>query len=73
MDIVNVGYCRVLMSPSFITIRSGAVLRKKRETLLETADVVSLHVPLNDAMRDMIDAKALIRAAQGDSDQYVSR
>lgn len=31
------------------------------ETLLETADVVSLHVPLNDATRDMIDAKALTR------------
>ena len=42
------------------------------ETLLETADVVSLHV-LNDATRDMIDAKALTHAAQGDSDQYVSR
>ena len=31
------------------------------ETLLETGDVVSLHVPLNDATRDMIDAKALTR------------
>jgi phosphoglycerate dehydrogenase-like enzyme len=31
------------------------------ETLLETADIVSLHVPLNDATRDMIDAQALAR------------
>jgi phosphoglycerate dehydrogenase-like enzyme len=31
------------------------------ETLLETADVVSLHVPLNDHTRGMIDAKALAR------------
>lgn len=30
-------------------------------TLLETADVVSLHVPLNDDTRKMIDAKALGR------------
>jgi phosphoglycerate dehydrogenase-like enzyme len=31
------------------------------ETLLETADVVSLHVPLNDHTRNMIDARALAR------------
>jgi phosphoglycerate dehydrogenase-like enzyme len=31
------------------------------ETLLATADVVSLHVPLNDATRGMIDAQALAR------------
>lgn len=31
------------------------------ETLLETADVVSLHVPLNHDTRDMIDARALAR------------
>jgi phosphoglycerate dehydrogenase-like enzyme len=31
------------------------------ETLLETSDVVSLHVPLNDSTRHMIDAKALGR------------
>jgi phosphoglycerate dehydrogenase-like enzyme len=31
------------------------------ETLLETADVVSLHVPLNDVTRGMIDAAALAR------------
>lgn len=31
------------------------------ETLLETADVVSLHVPLNDSTRGMIDAQALGR------------
>jgi phosphoglycerate dehydrogenase-like enzyme len=31
------------------------------DALLETADVVSLHVPLNDATRHMIDAKALAR------------
>jgi phosphoglycerate dehydrogenase-like enzyme len=31
------------------------------ETLLETADVVSLHVPLNDSTRGMIDAQALER------------
>ena len=31
------------------------------ETLLETSDVVSLHVPLNDSTRNMIDAKALDR------------
>lgn len=31
------------------------------ETLLETADVVSLHVPLNDVTRGMIDARALRR------------
>lgn len=31
------------------------------ETLLETADVVSLHVPLNDSTRGMIDAQALRR------------
>ena len=31
------------------------------ETLLETADVVSLHVPLNHDTRDMIDAEALAR------------
>lgn len=31
------------------------------ETLLETADVVSLHVPLNDTTRGMIDAQALRR------------
>jgi phosphoglycerate dehydrogenase-like enzyme len=31
------------------------------ETLLETADVVSLHVPLNHDTRGMIDAKALAR------------
>ncbi len=31
------------------------------ETLLETADVVSLHVPLNDHTRGMIDAQALSR------------
>jgi phosphoglycerate dehydrogenase-like enzyme len=31
------------------------------ETLLETADVVSLHVPLNEHTRGMIDAKALAR------------
>jgi phosphoglycerate dehydrogenase-like enzyme len=31
------------------------------ETLLETADVVSLHVPLNEHTRNMIDAKALAR------------
>ncbi len=30
-------------------------------TLLEAADVVSLHVPLNDGTRHMIDAKALAR------------
>ena len=50
------------MSPSFITIRSGAVREEEArlnvryvplETLLETADVVSLHVPLNDATRDL--------------------
>jgi phosphoglycerate dehydrogenase-like enzyme len=28
-------------------------------TLYETADVVSLHVPLNDQTRDMVDAEAL--------------
>jgi phosphoglycerate dehydrogenase-like enzyme len=31
------------------------------ETLLDTADVVSLHVPLNDSTRKMIDANALGR------------
>ncbi|MBI3246738.1 MAG: lactate dehydrogenase [Deltaproteobacteria bacterium] len=31
------------------------------DTLLETADVVSLHVPLNDSTRHMIDAQALGR------------
>jgi phosphoglycerate dehydrogenase-like enzyme len=31
------------------------------ETLLETADVVSLHVPLNDTTRGLIDARALAR------------
>jgi phosphoglycerate dehydrogenase-like enzyme len=31
------------------------------ETLLETADIVTLHVPLNDQTRHMIDAKALVR------------
>ena len=31
------------------------------ETLLETADVVSLHVPLNDATRGLINAQALAR------------
>ena len=31
------------------------------ETLLETADVVSLHVPLNHDTRDMMDAEALAR------------
>ncbi len=31
------------------------------ETLLETSDIVSLHVPLNDDTRGMIDAKALKR------------
>lgn len=31
------------------------------DTLLSTADVVSLHVPLNDVTREMIDAKALAR------------
>jgi phosphoglycerate dehydrogenase-like enzyme len=31
------------------------------ETLLETSDVVTLHVPLNDSTRHMIDAKALAR------------
>jgi phosphoglycerate dehydrogenase-like enzyme len=31
------------------------------DTLLETADVVSLHVPLNDQTRHMIDARALAR------------
>jgi phosphoglycerate dehydrogenase-like enzyme len=31
------------------------------ETLLETADVVSLHVPLNEHTRGMIDAQALAR------------
>jgi phosphoglycerate dehydrogenase-like enzyme len=34
------------------------------ETLLETSDVVSLHVPLNDSTRHMIDAKALGRMKQ---------
>lgn len=31
------------------------------ETLLETADIVTLHVPLNDQTRHMIDARALER------------
>jgi phosphoglycerate dehydrogenase-like enzyme len=31
------------------------------ETLLETSDIVSLHVPLNDATRGMIDRQALER------------
>jgi phosphoglycerate dehydrogenase-like enzyme len=38
------------------------------DTLLETADVVSLHVPLNDSTRHLIDARALGRETQGDLD-----
>ena len=35
------------------------------ETLLETSDVISLHCPLSDATRDLIDAPALARMKPG--------
>lgn len=36
-----------------------------REALLETSDIVTLHVPLTDLTHHMIDAKALARMPQG--------
>ena len=49
-------------------IRAGEDVEKtlgveyaEREALLERADIVTLHVPINDATRNMIDAAALAR------------
>jgi len=41
------------------------------DTLLATADIVSLHVPLNESTRHMIDAQALGRMNHRDCDQYL--
>ena len=53
----------------YLTSERAAELHVERaedlETVLERADVLSLHVPLTDATRDMIDAAALGRMKKG--------
>lgn len=57
---VTVIYHDVFRQPSETEARLG-VRYVPFETLLETADVVSLHVPLNDTTRGLIDTSALAR------------
>ena len=46
-------------------VLGNAVQIKKLDTLLETSDVVSLHVPETDATQDMINAQTLAKMKQG--------
>ncbi|MCZ2095600.1 MAG: phosphoglycerate dehydrogenase [Anaerolineae bacterium] len=53
------------IAPDEAFVQANGIPLVSRETLLETSDIVSLHVPLTDLTRHMIDAAALARMAQG--------
>jgi len=59
---------RVLVHDPYLTDERAAALRVERATLdevIEGADVLSLHVPLTDDTRNMIDGTALARMKKG--------
>ncbi|MGY8777615.1 MAG: phosphoglycerate dehydrogenase [Longimicrobiales bacterium] len=59
---------RVIVFDPYLTRERAAELKVEQvelDTLIETADVFSLHVPLTDTTRDMIDASAIARMKKG--------
>lgn len=59
------GYRVIAHDPAGPALPPGSVRLTDLREVLETADIVSLHVPLNDATRNLIDAKALALMKQG--------
>ena len=60
-----VGYDPYLSVPTALALDRRVQVVQKLEDLLKVADYVTLHVPLNDATRNMIDTNAITKMKDG--------
>ncbi len=60
-----VGYDPYLSVPTALALDRRVQVVQKLEDLLKVSDYVTLHVPLNDATRNMIDTAAIVKMKDG--------